>query len=158
MIRAGTSKTDPYRKGITIYIAHTIPVHAMLHYLKVRIEYIKHQQNNINNTNNININNNQILLSTDILFLHTLTFSLSPSYHCLTRQTMIYMIRTILSHLGYDSKLYSGHSFRKGGATSLSEKGISDSMIQTIGRWTSDCYKIYITIPIEKILLSNRSM
>lgn len=45
--------------------------------------------------------------------------------------------------LGYSEKDYSGHSFRSGEATSASSKGIEDSMIQSLGRWKSDCFKRY---------------
>ena len=37
-----------------------------------------------------------------------------------------------------------GHSLRAGGATALAEAGIPPHMIQTIGRWSSDAFQIYI--------------
>ena len=38
----------------------------------------------------------------------------------------------------------SRHSLRAGGATALAETGIPPHMIQTIGRWSSDAFQIYI--------------
>jgi hypothetical protein len=39
---------------------------------------------------------------------------------------------------------YAGVSFRKGGATWLSESGVEDRLVQKIGRWKSYCYARYI--------------
>jgi len=38
----------------------------------------------------------------------------------------------------------AGQSLRAGGATSLAENGVPPSIIQAIGRWASDGFKIYI--------------
>ena len=38
----------------------------------------------------------------------------------------------------------AGQSLRAGGATSLAENGVPPSIIQAIGRWASDAFKIYI--------------
>ena len=62
----------------------------------------------------------------------------------LSRNYFISKLKTILIALGYSDKDYSGHSFRSGAATSASSQGIEDSMIQTLGRWKSDCFKRYI--------------
>ncbi|CAC5422095.1 unnamed protein product [Mytilus coruscus] len=48
------------------------------------------------------------------------------------------------SHLGLNADKYSGHSFRIGAATTCSSNGIQDHMIQSLGRWKSDCYSRYI--------------
>lgn len=60
-------------------------------------------------------------------------------------------IRHILAGLGYDSKLYSGHSFRIGAATSAASSRLEDHIIQTLGRWSPDCYKTYIRTPTHAI-------
>lgn len=39
---------------------------------------------------------------------------------------------------------YAGHSVRSGGATDLATRGIPDSIIQKMGRWSSDAFQIYI--------------
>jgi hypothetical protein len=38
---------------------------------------------------------------------------------------------------------YAGHSFRRGGATTMKLNGVSDSIIQQHGRWKSDAYRQY---------------
>jgi hypothetical protein len=52
----------------------------------------------------------------------------------------------------------AGQSMRAGGATSLAEHGVPPSLIQLIGRWSSDAFFIYIRkspILIQALLYSN---
>lgn len=44
----------------------------------------------------------------------------------------------------YFEKDIAGQSMRAGGATSLAENGVPPSLIQLMGRWTSDAFFIYI--------------
>jgi hypothetical protein len=44
----------------------------------------------------------------------------------------------------YFSRDIGGHSMRAGGATSLAENGVPPSLIQFMGRWSSDAFFIYI--------------
>lgn len=133
-----SSKTDPFRKGVIIHIGHTIPVQAMLHYLRIH-PCIKQF------TSKVTTDTPKIPL-----FIY--------KDQILTREIMIHNLRLTLDQLGHDSSKYHGHSFRRGGATSLLLKGVSDAMIKTLGRWSSDCYKLYLDIPTEKLLEANRSM
>ena len=53
----------------------------------------------------------------------------------------------------------AGQSMRAGGATSLAENGVPPSLIQLIGRWTSDAFFIYIRkspVLIQALLYSGR--
>jgi len=115
------SKTDPFRKGITIkYFAtdHDIcPVHVMQSLLHTR--------------------NDMLAQSQDPLFT---TRTGAP----LTRSFVIDKLKILLLHLGYNPTLYSGHSFRIGAATTAADAHIPDHMIRTMGRWNSDCYCRYI--------------
>jgi hypothetical protein len=55
---------------------------------------------------------------------------------------------------------YSGHSLRAGGATWLASIGASPSLIQGMGRWTSDTWQQYIRkhpIVIHALLSSSRN-
>jgi hypothetical protein len=58
------------------------------------------------------------------------------------------------------SQDYGGHSARAGGATYYASLGLSESVIQAIGRWSSAAWKIYIrdnpTIRAEQQLASIR--
>jgi hypothetical protein len=47
-------------------------------------------------------------------------------------------------HIGLRSHLFAGHSLRRGGATSLANRGVPDHVIQYLGRWLSDTYRRYI--------------
>ena len=75
----------------------------------------------------------------------------------LSREHFITRLKALLSSLGLDSARYSGHSFRRGAATSAAVAGYSDNEIQQLGRWRSDAYKLYIDLPKDRILhLSSR--
>ena len=134
------SKTDQARRGAIITIGHPIAVHAMLHYLTIHPI----------------LSSSLSLSSTTSIINHIPLFYLDSK--ALTRTHMIYMTRTVLTQLGLNASLYHGHSFRRGGATSLSIAGISNDIIQLMGRWKSDAYKLYIDIPIDKLLYSSRNM
>ena len=51
---------------------------------------------------------------------------------------------------GLDTKLYKGHSFRIGAATTTAIDGVSEQKIRAMGRWSSNAFKIYIRIPMIK--------
>ena len=53
-------------------------------------------------------------------------------------------LKTLLKKAGYDAKLYSGHSFRRGAATFLHQCGGSALMIQASGDWSSQCFTRYL--------------
>eukprot|EP00731_Ephydatia_muelleri_P006557 Em0003g805a len=56
-------------------------------------------------------------------------------------------VRQAMQVSGIDDKLYSGHSFRIGAATTAASCGLQDSLIKTLGRWESAAYTIYIRTP-----------
>ena len=62
----------------------------------------------------------------------------------LTRTRLVKELRTVLSELGLEAELFSGHSFRKGAATTAAARGISDSQIKVLGRWRSSAFQRYI--------------
>ena len=45
--------------------------------------------------------------------------------------------------LGYPDKEYSGHSFRRGGATWAMHIGLPGEVIQVLGDWQSNVYQRY---------------
>ena len=53
-------------------------------------------------------------------------------------------LKTLLSLAGYNPDSFSGHSFRRGGATFLHSCGGSTLMIQASGDWSSDCFTRYL--------------
>ena len=55
----------------------------------------------------------------------------------------------LLKLAGYDPSLYSGHSFRRGGATMLYKLGASILQIQASGDWASQCFVRYLHVSAE---------
>ena len=53
-------------------------------------------------------------------------------------------LKNLLKKAGLDPALYSGHSFRRGGATFLHLCGGTALMIQASGDWSSQCFTRYI--------------
>ena len=53
-------------------------------------------------------------------------------------------LKLALAFNNLDPKLYKGHSFRIGAATSAAARGVPLSVIQNMGRWKSDAFKNYI--------------
>ena len=49
----------------------------------------------------------------------------------------------LCSKIGINSSKYSGHSFRRGGATLAFKLGTDHSMIKFLGDWSSDVYLMY---------------
>jgi hypothetical protein len=52
-------------------------------------------------------------------------------------------LKSRVAALGLDSKLYNGHSFRKGAAQHARDNGFTDGQIQQLGRWSSQAFQLY---------------
>ena len=130
-----TSKTDPFRRGVEVNLFKTghrvCPVMAVTNYLRTlpRIHKRKNQPFFLNN-------------------------QLQP----LTRDFFLQQLKALLQYLGLDCGQFSGHSFRAGAATSCSAAGIEDHLIQTLGRWSSNCYIRYIHTPLSAVHQAQRKM
>jgi len=89
------------------------------------------------------------------------TFSQSGSW--LTHSSLTKELRFILQQCGFLSNNFYFHSFRIGAATSAAAAGIPAWLIKVLGRWSSDCYELYIKTPqstiltVPKLLVSHRS-
>ena len=68
-----------------------------------------------------------------------------------TREDLVVRLRYVLKEAGIDCSRYSSHSFRIGAAKTAAARGISDSTIQTLGRWASDSFARYIRIPRDEL-------
>ena len=123
-IRIKQSKTDPFRRGVDLYVGKTstaiCPVSAVLDYLSVRG------------------------MSPGPLFRF-------EDGRALTRQLFVEAVRRGLSQAGIDQEKYCGHSFRIGAATTAAARGIEDSLIKTLGRWESLAYLQYVKIPRSQL-------
>ena len=62
----------------------------------------------------------------------------------LTYSVFLARLRGCLGQLGVDVTSYSGHSFRRGGASFALECGVPSELIQAQGDWRSDVYLSYL--------------
>ena len=123
-VRIKASKTDPFRKGVTVYLGRTdgdlCPVAAVLAYMVQRGP-------------------------------EKGPFFWFSRSRFLTRERLVSAMRTALQQTGIDARRYAGHSFRIGAATTAAQCGLPDSLIKTLGRWESAAYTVYIRTPKEKL-------
>ena len=121
------SKTDPFRQGVTLTIAATGDAACAV----AALERLFHEW--------------PASLSAPL-------FSINGSF---TRERVTTMLRQTLTAVGIDGH-YSGHSFRRGAATSARIAGLSEDDIQLLGRWKSDSYRLYIVTHPAHILAESR--
>ena len=116
-VRIKASKTDPFRKGVDIFLGRTsnslCPVAALLAYLVIRSKS-----------------------------LGPLFCMANGAY--LTRDLFVREVCKVLIAVGIDQSKYSGHSFRIGAATTAAAAGIADSTIKMLGHWESAAYQLYV--------------
>lgn len=62
----------------------------------------------------------------------------------LSKAVFVSYLRRALSDAGYVGHDFSGHSFRRGAATWAASIGMPATQIQTLGRWSSDAFRLYI--------------
>ena len=123
-IRVKQSKTDPFRKGMDLYIGRTendlCLVAALLQCLVYRGD-----------------KRSPLFMFQDGCFL--------------TRQRFVDGVRSAIWEAGVDDSQCCGHSFRIGAAMTAARQGLEDSMIKTLGRWRSLAYLEYIKIPRSQL-------
>ncbi len=73
------------------------------------------------------------------------------------RHSVVSTLKKRISLLGLSQSDYSGHSFRKGAAQHTADHGMLDEMIQRIGRWTSNAFRLYFTTSPESLYNLNLS-
>jgi len=74
-----------------------------------------------------------------------------------TREYIVPRLQQLTLLAGLGQGIWNGHSFRRGAATWAAELGMSESDIQTPGRWRCNAYNVYIEYwNKERIALSNR--
>jgi hypothetical protein len=68
------------------------------------------------------------------------------------------MLKKLLSNSGYNPDKYSGHSFRRGGATFLNSIGGSILQIQACGDWSTLCFTRYLHLTLRDRWSSQKLM
>ena len=130
-VRIKASKTDPFRVGVTIYVGAT---GKWLCPVAAVLAYMVQRGSG-----------------------RGPLFQFSDGRY-LTRPRFIMALRTALRDAGIDATQFAGHSFRIGAATTASLCGIQDSMIQTLGRWRSAAYTLYIQTPPPTLTAVSKSL
>ena len=67
----------------------------------------------------------------------------------LTHQLFTKALKLVIDQIGLNSRNYSGHSFRRGGASFSFACGIPVDLIKTQGDWSSQAYERYLCTPLE---------
>jgi len=67
----------------------------------------------------------------------------------LTHGVLVSSLRVLLRQAGVSPLGYTGHSFRRGGASFAFQAGVSGELIQLHGDWKSDAYLKYLTVPMQ---------
>ena len=125
------SKTDPFRQGVDVFLGRT---DTPLCPVEALIQYLGVRSPTPGPL---------FVLSTG-----------SP----LSRSHLVANLHTALRQAGLDESRYNGHSFRIGAATTAAQQGLEDSLIQTLGRWRSEAYKIYIKLPRAQLAGVSRAL
>jgi hypothetical protein len=129
-LKLDQSKTDPFRKGTNVIISNPQAIEYMLAYL--------HRRNQR---------------------LSRLPLFVGNDGQALTASALVKFTQSLIGQANIpDAHLFLGHSFRKGGATSLHEAGHPDSLIKIMGRWASFAFATYIDTPLHMIIEAGRSL
>ena len=96
------------------------------------------------------------LLSATTAPQDSLAFSYGPNQF-ITYSKFTSRLKDLLKKSGYNPDLYSGHSFRRGGATFLHTCGGTALMIQASGDWSSQCFTRYLYLS-ESERLNSQSL
>ena len=70
----------------------------------------------------------------------------------LTKRLFINTFRQIAHHFAGADSRFTGHSFRRGGATWAFQCGVPGELIQIMGDWSSDSYKRYLEFSMRNKL------
>ena len=84
-------------------------------------------------------------------------FSYNPTKF-IKYSTFTSRLKILLVKAGFPASQYSGHSFRRGGASFLHACGASALMVQAAGDWSSSCFTRYIFLSLEERLRSQLLM
>ena len=76
-------------------------------------------------------------------------FSTSPR-KCVTSYYFVKILREVLTKAGFQASCFTGHSFRRGGATFAFQVGVPGELIKFQGDWSSEAYLQYLDFSLEK--------
>ena len=76
----------------------------------------------------------------------------------LTYDSFTKELKRLLNLAGLKADSFSGHSFRRGGATYLYRLGADPLLIQASGDWATDCYTRYVFLTLDQRLHAQMMM
>ena len=121
-VRIKGSKTDPFRKGCFVHIG--LSGHPLCTVQAMMSSYLASRAD-----------------APGPLFLFT-------NGQPLTRTNLTDWLRQIMASAQIPGN-FSSHSFRIGAATIAARNGVPDHLKQTMGRWSSNAYQLYIRTPAD---------
>ena len=68
----------------------------------------------------------------------------------LSYELVLQTVKTLMVSIGEDPDQFGTHSLRIGGATALFAMGASETLIRTMGRWSSDLHRLYTRACFEQ--------
>ena len=77
---------------------------------------------------------------------------------CITYEGFTKELRHLLNLAGLKADSFSGHSFRRGGATYLYRLGADPLLIQASGDWATDCYTRYVFLTLDQRFHAQKMM
>ena len=77
-------------------------------------------------------------------------FRMPDSGEPISYDFMLTTTRQLLRSIGLNPAEFGTHSFRIGGATALFAAGANDTIIRTMGRWSSDIFRLYVRACYEQ--------
>ena len=77
---------------------------------------------------------------------------------CVTQRSFAEYLRSLLVCIGVDPSKWSGHSFRRGGASLLYRQGLDPLTIQACGDWSSDTFLHYIEVTFQQLWTAQHTM
>jgi len=89
---------------------------------------------------------------------HLFSYSTSFGSAIITQYQFVDFLRQKLNQCGYSDSQFSGHSFRRGGASCAFSKGVPSELIKSHDDWRSDAYRIYLEFSMSDRLVTTRQM
>ena len=87
------------------------------------------------------------------LFIH------AGSGDLLSRASLVAALRVTAAEAGFNPNNYSGHSLRISAVSiAAATRGIKDSLIQTLGRWSSMAYLQYVNIDRSQLAAVSKTL
>ena len=92
--------------------------------------------------------------STDPAF----SFYENGTLKCVTHRSFTQFLKSLLVKIGLDPNDWTGHSFRRGGASLLYRLGCDPLTIQACGDWASDTFLRYLEVNFDRLWAAQLAM